>query len=403
MVIRMRDTQAEISKDVRAIAGIEVVPVLLEVLCETTGMGFAVVARVTEGNWTACAVRDDIGFGLKAGDQIDVDTTFCREVRQDRTPIFMDRASTDPRYRAHQCPKLYGFESYVSVPIVLGNDYYFGNLCALDPKPLHVSDPQTLSLFTRFAAMIAARLDAQPGWSLSTRETEVVAEPPAQGRLGEMNLAILRQDLRRPLQGIAAGMAALEKRSWDPASAEVIARVNKHAARLKTLVDDLLDFARGRLAEGVSVHRRNVERLELLFADLAQEHLAAYPGRTLISHVTLSRAVYCDPDRIEQLTCYLLTNAAARGTAQGPVSLIVHAENADLVIEVWCDGEPIPKSQLRDLFAPGWSRAGVDGQDLGLGLHICALIVAAHGGKISATSSKSLGTQIVARIPLAAR
>ena len=108
-------------------------------------------------------------------------------------------------------------------------------------------------------------------------------------------------------------------------------------------------------------------------------------------------------DRIEQLTCYLLTNAAARGTAQGPVSLIVHAENTDLVIEVWCDGEPIPKSQLRDLFAPGWSRAGVDGQDLGLGLHICALIVAAHGGKISATSSKSLGTQIVARIPLAAR
>ncbi len=51
------DTPEEIARDVHAISQIEAVPTLLEVLCETTGMRFAAVARVTENTWTACVVK----------------------------------------------------------------------------------------------------------------------------------------------------------------------------------------------------------------------------------------------------------------------------------------------------------------------------------------------------------
>ena len=44
-----------ISEDVAAIARIDAVPKILEVVCRTTGMGFAAVARVTEDRWVACA------------------------------------------------------------------------------------------------------------------------------------------------------------------------------------------------------------------------------------------------------------------------------------------------------------------------------------------------------------
>jgi len=94
------------------------VPTTLRVFCETIGMGFAAVARVTDASWTACAVQDNIRFGLCAGGELDVDTTLSKEVRQARAPIVIERASTDPVYRGHHTPRLYGIESYLSVSIV---------------------------------------------------------------------------------------------------------------------------------------------------------------------------------------------------------------------------------------------------------------------------------------------
>jgi len=44
-----------------------VVASILEVICSSTGMGFAAIARVTEDRWIACAVNDKINFGLGVG------------------------------------------------------------------------------------------------------------------------------------------------------------------------------------------------------------------------------------------------------------------------------------------------------------------------------------------------
>ena len=78
------DDPDAIARDIAAISRIEAVPSLLQVLCDTTGMGFAAVARVTGGTWTACAVRDTVSFGLKPGGQLPLETTLCTEVRQSR-------------------------------------------------------------------------------------------------------------------------------------------------------------------------------------------------------------------------------------------------------------------------------------------------------------------------------
>ena len=124
---------------------ISAVPSLLRLICQNTGMGFAAVARVTDGTWTACAVQDDIEFGLVPGGQLDVHTTLCSEARAARQPVVIDHASQDPVYRDHHTPRLYNIESYISVPIVLPNGDYFGNLCAIDPRPRVVSDPRTVT------------------------------------------------------------------------------------------------------------------------------------------------------------------------------------------------------------------------------------------------------------------
>src|SRR4051794_22351909 len=80
---------------------IDAVPVILELVCDVTGMGFAGVAHVAENRWIACSVLDKIAFGLKPGGELKVGTTICHEIRQLGRIVAIDHVEEDPRYRAH--------------------------------------------------------------------------------------------------------------------------------------------------------------------------------------------------------------------------------------------------------------------------------------------------------------
>ena len=147
------------AREVEAIGRIGSVSSILQILLESTGLGFAAVARVTETAWIACAVLDRIGFGLPVGGKLEVTTTFCSEIRASGSSIVIDRASTDEVYKSHRTPKMYGFESYIAVPIVLRSGEIFGTICALDPKPAQVSDPKILRSLQLFAELIASQLE----------------------------------------------------------------------------------------------------------------------------------------------------------------------------------------------------------------------------------------------------
>jgi hypothetical protein len=54
----------DFTADIDAIQRIDAVPRILEIVCRSTGMGFAAVARVTDGRWICFAVRDEIEFGF---------------------------------------------------------------------------------------------------------------------------------------------------------------------------------------------------------------------------------------------------------------------------------------------------------------------------------------------------
>ena len=146
---------------VDAVRRIEFIPTVLRLIQEHTGMGWSGVARVTEDSWTACAVNDSIGLGLAPGDPLDVETTLCIEVRRGNQPVAISHASQDAVYASHACPKMYRFESYVSVPIVLPGGEYFGNLCGLDPNPHPVSDARTLAMFEAYASLIACYVEVE--------------------------------------------------------------------------------------------------------------------------------------------------------------------------------------------------------------------------------------------------
>src|SRR6185437_7835391 len=153
--------------DLDAIARIDAIPGILEVVCRTTGMGFAAVARVTEDRWIACSVRDEIAFGLKPGSELKLETTICNEIRASGKAVIIDHVAEDPAFRNHHTPAMYGFQSYISVPIVLADGRFFGTLCAIDPRPARVSTPEASGMFRLFADLIAFHLDANSRLAVS--------------------------------------------------------------------------------------------------------------------------------------------------------------------------------------------------------------------------------------------
>src|ERR1700761_1757186 len=91
----------DLKADISAIGRIDAVATILDVVCRTTGMGFAAVARVTDDRWIACAVKDDISFGLQAGGELKVQTTICDEIRDSRQGVIIDHVAEDPAFCTH--------------------------------------------------------------------------------------------------------------------------------------------------------------------------------------------------------------------------------------------------------------------------------------------------------------
>lgn len=76
MVNTGRLLSSQLRPDPGFVDRIDAVQSILKVLVRSTGLRVALVAQVTPDSWTALAVLDEAGFGLRPGDQLELRTTF---------------------------------------------------------------------------------------------------------------------------------------------------------------------------------------------------------------------------------------------------------------------------------------------------------------------------------------
>ena len=387
---------SDFAADIAAIQRIDAVPRILDVVSRTTGMGFAAVARVTNDRWICCASLDKIGFGLQPGGELKVETTICDEIRDSLDPVVIDHVAEDEAFCGHHTPAMYGFQSYISVPIILTNGQFFGTLCAIDPRPARLKNPETIGTFKLFAELIATHLDALD--RLDASEARLLDEQKA-SELREQFIAVVGHDLRNPLAAIASGVRLMTKAKSIEDTAKLAGLMQQTVNRMAKLIDNVLDFARGRLGGGLTLQRRP-EPLEGILDQVATEIRSSHPDRDIETRFDIKQTINCDPQRIGQLFSNLLGNALDHGSTDKPIVARANAENGVFELSITNAGETIPSETVAKLFHPFY-RGSTKGplQGLGLGLFIASEIARAHDGTLDVVSADG-ETRFTFRMPM---
>lgn len=219
--------------------------------------------------------------------------------------------------------------------------------------------------------------------------------------LREQFIAVLGHDLRNPLASIGAGARILSRTVQTDKEHQVIAMLEATVQRMAAMIDNVLDFARGRLGGGITLQREAGNPLEPALRQVVDELRLASPGRKIRTEFLIDQPVDCDRVRIGQLLSNLLGNALTHGTADKEV--IVRAETQDGLFRMWVSnaGDPIPPDSIEKLFEPFFrGQARASRQGLGLGLYIASQIAKAHGGKLT-VSSNADETKFTFTMPLA--
>ncbi|HEX4272722.1 MAG TPA: GAF domain-containing protein [Rhizomicrobium sp.] len=176
-------------------------------------------------------MRDEIAFGLQPGSELKVETTICDEIRDSGELVVIDHVAQDAQFRHHQTPAIYGFESYISVPIAMADGRFFGTLCAIDPRPNKLNNPGVLGMFRMFAELIALHLDLQ---------AKLIASEEENARLKDRFRAGLGHDMRNTLAAMDAGTRLLQKTPLDQRAALIVTEMQASALKLSCQIAEAM-------------------------------------------------------------------------------------------------------------------------------------------------------------------
>jgi PAS domain S-box-containing protein len=267
-----------------------------------------------------------------------------------------------------------------------------------DDKPLHVQG---------YLRDITPLKDAEAKQQAALEREQAANEKLRElGAMKDDFVALVSHELRTPLTSIRGYLELVLEGpdSLSKENGEFLGIVDRNAARLERLVDDLLFMAR--LGSGT---------LELSLQDtdlgaLARESVDAATPRASAQAVELEcaveevPAVRGDPGRLGQLLDNLISNAVKFTPDGGHVDVRVFPQNGDVAIEIADTGIGISADEQGQLFQKFFrtSAAGDRAiQGTGLGLSISKAIVEAHAGRIELESEENIGTTVRVLIPVA--
>ena len=182
-------------------------------------------------------------------------------------------------------------------------------------------------------------------------------------------------ELRTPITALRGNAAYVARHGADPA---VLADIEADAARLASLLDDLLALAREDAA--APALGEQVELAELVAQVAAADdntELVVEPGAEGVT-------VHAEPVAMQRAVGNLVRNARTHGPEGGRVTVTVALRGARARVTVADEGAGLSTDEANQAFERFWRGSNARSGGSGLGLAIVRAIAERHGGAVSA-------------------
>jgi len=221
-------------------------------------------------------------------------------------------------------------------------------------------------------------------------------------------VSIASHELKTPINVILGYLQLMQEGIYGPLNEKqqhVAETIGTQARTLARLASQLLDVSRFE-AGGGRIEPRTVQLANLLDELERTFHVLAVQREInfrIVRQTGLPKEVVWDPERINEVTGNLLSNAFKFTPAGGTVELTAAPADGSLVIQVRDTGAGIPPEQLPHIFEKFYqadNQRSASAKGTGLGLAIAKEIVEAHKGQIRCESSVGVGTVFTLMLPV---
>ena len=216
-------------------------------------------------------------------------------------------------------------------------------------------------------------------------------------------ISSVSHELRTPLTAINGWGETLL--ADDGSDSEALRRglniIVKESGRLTNMVEELLDFSK--MADGrFALHLEQMD-LQAEFEDAVYTYREVFKqqGITLDYHSdgVYDEPITADPERLKQVFCNVLDNAAKHGGAGKRIETRLVRRGSHYIITIRDYGPGIPADDLphvKEKFYKGGSKA----RGSGIGLAVCDEIIRLHNGTLAIGNAKGGGCIVTIRLPI---
>ena len=260
-----------------------------------------------------------------------------------------------------------------------------------------LADREAGGAFTVEEQVILEQLGSLAAVTVEKVELAEVHARQEAARFRDDMLAGMSHDMHTPLSVIVGIADSLTEDPDLPRDErlEVYATIARQARRLRSLVNQFIDFSRIEADRPLTLDLQPVDVVEVidnvvpLFTHQREIIVGADEG--------LPQAL-ADPERLEQVLVNLISNAVKY--SDGPVRVVARGIDPDVVIDVVDEGPGLNDDELTEIFGKfqrGTAASGTRGT--GLGLYISRALAEAQGGELHAISA-GIGSRFRIRLPM---
>jgi signal transduction histidine kinase len=216
-------------------------------------------------------------------------------------------------------------------------------------------------------------------------------------------LGSISHELRTPLTYVQGYTnVALRENIDEQDRQEYLRIIQEETSTIVALVENLFELAK--LDENTFTILKEHIELSPLLRKIHTKMAPAFNSEGISLDVECGEelTLYADPIRLEQILLNLLDNARKYSKAGSATRLYVTSEAHSVVFTIKDEGIGIPQSELPHIFERLYRVEKSRSRELGgtgLGLSIVKMLVEAHGGDISLTSTEGVGTTVMLTMP----